>query len=103
MCVCLCCVVDMFIVDNHIMMYVCVCVLCCWSVAYVMMLAIYAACASCETCFAGNQTCLEKTSLEKTSLEKTYYLNIKICMDLARGTYSSVHVLISACLIQYHV
>ena len=25
LCVCLCCVVDMFIVDNHIMMYVCVC------------------------------------------------------------------------------
>ena len=51
---------------------------------------------------AGNQTCLEKACLEKRAPmgRYTYILSVNnMHMDLARGTYSSVHVLVSAYLV----
>ena len=49
----------------------------------------------------GTKHALKRRALQKhTPMGKyTYNLNIKICMDLARGAYSSVHVFISAWLI----
>ena len=52
--------------------------------------------------FAGSQTCLDKTCFEKTCTNRQvrlHSLSIKARTDLARGAYSSVHVLVSACLV----
>ena len=49
----------------------------------------------------GTKRALKRCALKRhTPMGKyTYTLNMKMCMDLARGTYSSVHVFISAWLI----
>ena len=54
----------------------------------------------------GTKRALKRRAWKRRALKKhtpmgkyTYILNMTTSMDLARGTYSSVHVLISACLI----